>query len=74
MEQGPSVMEGWLYGILRTGPYRGHMVVGEQPRHRGGAASPASVVSPSGEVIMGIPGSDKDGGLALWLKEKGWLL
>ena len=77
-EQAPSVMEGWLYGVLRTGPYRGHLVVGEQPSRRlrggGAAGSPVSVVSPSGEVVMRVPGSDKDGGLAAWLKDRGWVL
>jgi hypothetical protein len=78
--QQPSAMDGWLYGVLRNGPYRGHLVMGRQSCHRGragGSGNPVSVVSPSGEVILLVPGTDRDGGegsLSKWLKEKGWLL
>jgi hypothetical protein len=80
-ERGREAMDGWLYGVLRTGPYRGHMVFGREPSHRaragGCSGNPVSVVSPSGEVVLLVPGSDKDdglGSLATWLKEKGWMI
>ena len=73
-------MDGWLYGVLRTGPYRGHLVVGQQP-WRGavaiGAGNPVSVVSPNGEVVMNLADGEREAGertVAEWLKEKGWLL
>lgn len=78
--QAQPAMEGWLYGVLRNGPYRGHLVMGTQFCHRaraGGSGNPVSVVSPSGEVIMLVPGSDRHGGegsLVKWLTEKGWAL
>lgn len=80
VENGPSPIDGWLYGVLRTGPYRGHLVVGREPFQRnraGGAPNPVSVVSPSGELVLLVPGSDQGDGhlsLANWLKEKGWMI
>jgi hypothetical protein len=79
-QDGRSAMDGWLYGVLRTGPYRGHLVLGQEPYQRaraGGAPNPVSVVSPSGELVMLVPGSDTGDGrcsLEAWLKEKGWML
>jgi hypothetical protein len=79
-ENGPSALDGWLYGVLRTGPYRGHLVIGSEPLQRtraGSAPNPVSVVSPSGELVMLVPGSDQGDGrlsLANWLKEKGWMI
>jgi len=76
----PPPMEGWLLGVLRNGPYAGHLVMGRQPSHRaraGGSGNPVTVVSPSGEVILLVPGSDSAGGegsLVKWLTEKGWAL
>ena len=71
-------MDGWLYGVLKTGPYRGHLVFGQQPYRRArSGANPISVVSRSGEVVMLVPGSDRDEGgrsLSAWLEEKGWAL
>ena len=78
--QAAPAMDGWLLGVLRNGPYRGHLVMGRQSCHRaraGGAGNPVSVVSPSGEVIMLVPGSDSEGGegsLSKWLKENSWLI
>jgi hypothetical protein len=79
-ENVPSATDGWLYGVLRTGPYRGHLVVGCEPLQRArasGAPNPVSVVSPSGETVLLVPGSDQGDGrrrLADWLKEKGWMM
>ena len=79
-QDGRSAMDGWLYGVLRTGPYRGHLLLGQEPYQRGrsgGAPNPVSVVSPSGEMVLLVPGSDQGDGhlsLANWLKEKGWMI
>jgi len=79
-ENSPSATDGWLYGVLRTGPYRGHLVLGREPFQRaraGVSPNPVSVVSPSGELVMLVPGSDRGDGhrsLADWLKEKGWMI
>ena len=63
-------MDGWLYGILRTGPYRGHLLVGEQ--RYANAGGPISVVSPAGEVILTT--DDRELSISKWLEQKGWLL
>lgn len=71
-------MDGWLYGVLKTGPYRGHLVFGQQPYRRAHAgANPVTVVSRSGEVVLVVPGSESEDGrrsLTAWLEEKGWVL
>ena len=74
------VVDGWLYGVLRNGPYRGYLVVG-QHRYFGppnyGSYNPVSVVRPDGKVLLRVPGSDKDDGetsLERWLRSKGWTL
>lgn len=71
-------MDGWLYGVLKTGPYQGHLVFGQQPYRRArGGANPITVVSPNGEVVLLVPGSDRDDSrrsLSAWLEEKGWAL
>ena len=75
-----AVMDGWLYGVLRTGPYRGHLVVGQQPNRSAvaaGVGNPVSVVSPNGEVVLHLPDGGREAAertVAEWLKEKGWLL
>lgn len=74
------VVDGWLYGILRNGPYRGYLVVG-QHKYRGapnyGSYNPVSVFRPDGTKVLTIPGSERDDGaesLPRWLKAKGWIL
>lgn len=74
------VVDGWLYGILRNGPYRGHLVVGQHKYHGApdyGSYNPVSVFRPDGTKILTIPGSERDDGeksLPRWLKSKGWSL
>ena len=71
-------MDGWLYGVLKTGPYRGHLIFGQQPYRRGrGGANSITVVSRSGEVVLLVPGNDDEDGsrrLSTWLEEKGWAI
>ena len=58
-------MDGWLLGSFATGRIAATSSWGAQSCHRaraGGAGNPVSVVSPSGEVIMLVPGSDSEGG------------
>ena len=69
-------MDGWLYGVLKTGPYRGHLIVGQQPNRRArGVANPITVVSRSGDVVLLVPGNDDEDGerrLSTWLAKMGW--
>lgn len=72
------VVDGWLYGILRNGPYRGHLVVGQHKYHgppNYGSYNPVSVFRPDGTKVLTVPGSERDDGtesLKRWLKAKGW--
>ncbi|MBV8687936.1 MAG: hypothetical protein JOZ90_17020 [Alphaproteobacteria bacterium] len=74
------VVDGWLYGVLRSGPWRGYLVVGQHrywsaPDY--GSYNPVSVIRPDGKVMLRVPGSDKDDGdpsLRRWLESKGWTL
>lgn len=74
------VVAGWLYGVLRNGRYRGHLVVGQHKYHGApnyGSFNPVSVFRPDGTKILTVPGSESDDGsesLPRWLKSKGWIL
>lgn len=72
------VIDGWLSGVIRTGPYRGYLLVGQHrywPAPRYGSYNPVSLYRPDGKRILMVPGSDKDDGdpsVEQWLKAKGW--
>lgn len=72
------VIDGNSLRVIRTGPYRGMLLVGRH-KYRGppelGSYDPVDVVRPDGEVVLTVPGSDKDEGdasVAKWLKANGW--
>lgn len=70
------VIEGGVVGVLRTGPYRGYLLV-QQHRYwpQGGSYDPVSLYQPNGKRILMVPGSDKDSGegsVDRWLKTRGW--
>jgi hypothetical protein len=74
------VVGGWIYGILRNGPYRGYLIVGEHryyPAPGSGSYNPDFIIRPDGKEILRIPGTEIDDGrdrLTPWLKMKGWRL
>lgn len=72
------VIDGWILSVIRTGPYRGYLLV---QRHRYlpppsyGSNNPVFVVRPDAKQVFMVPGSDKDDGeksVGAWLKAKGW--
>lgn len=73
-----AVCPGWGLRVMRTGPYRGYLLVQthryyEPPRL--GSYNPVYLVHPSGKKIMTVPGSDNDDGeLAIdpWLAKMNW--
>ena len=74
------VVGGWLHGVLRNGPYRGFLVVGQHRYHpapKFGSYNPVFILRPDGKEILRIPGTEIDDGrdrLSGWLKMKGWRL
>ncbi len=73
------VVDGGVQSIIRTGPYRGMLLVGRHKYHPGpqfGSYDPVDVVRPDGEVILTVPGSETDEGepsVGRWLKAHGWV-
>lgn len=73
-----AVCPGWGLRVMRTGPYRGYLLVQthryyESPRM--GSYNPVFLVHPSGKKIMLVPNSDNDNGeLAIdpWLTKMNW--
>ena len=71
------VVDGNSIAVVRTGPYRGDLLVA---RHKyngpeiGGSYDPVDLVTPAGKLVLTIPGSadDQDGAPAQWLKAHGW--
>jgi hypothetical protein len=73
------VTDGALYGVLRSGPWRGFLVVQQHRYRRKGSGSfdPFVIVQHDGRDVAMVPGSDgRDSGRALahWLRAKGWRL
>jgi len=72
------VIDGSTLGIIRTGPYRGYLLVGRHKYHpapEGGSYDPVSVVRPDGTEVLMVPGSDEDDGaqsVPAWLERNGW--
>lgn len=70
------VVDGGLLGVIRTGPWRGYLLVG-QHRYRAngdGSYDPVLVYRPDGREMLTVPRSveDGDGAVARWLRAKGW--
>ena len=65
------IVTGRLLSIVRDGPRAGYLLVQQQGT---GRADPVLLVSPIGETVLTIPGSERTGRAALapWLKAKGW--
>lgn len=73
-----SVTSGWALSIIRTGTYRGYLLVQKHmmyDRPEGGAYNPVFVIRPDGQREFMVPGSANDTGelaVAPWLASKGW--
>ena len=71
------VVDGALQGVIRTGRYRGMLLVSRhkyRPAPKLGSYDPVDVVRPDGEVMLAVPGSEGDEGAASvprWLKAQG---
>lgn len=71
------VTDGATLGVIRDGPYQGHLLV-SQHRYRkaGGSYDPVSIIRPDGTVVLEVPGTDGDGDaevlVTAWLKRNGW--
>lgn len=74
------IVGGWLDGVLRNGPYRGYLVVGQhkyRPAPKFGSYNSDVVIRPDSKEILRVPGTEIDDGrdrLSPWLKMKGWRL
>lgn len=72
------VVDGSTNAIIRTGKYRGYLLVGQHkyyPAPRSGSYDPVYVVRPDAKEMFMVPGSDKDDGehsQAEWLQSNGW--
>jgi hypothetical protein len=70
------VIDGGVSAVIRTGPWRGYLLVGRHMYHpKGGSYDPTYVVRPDAGQLFMVPGTDKDDGVdhvALWLKGHGW--
>ena len=72
------VIDGSVGGVIRTGPYRGYLIVGRHGYRSNpefGAFNAAYVVRPDAKEVSMIPGSDGYGDSRFvegWLASKGW--
>jgi hypothetical protein len=73
------VIDGGVSAVIRTGPYRGYLLVGRHmyyPAPKEGSYDPTYVVRPDAKQTILVPGTDKDDGVdhvAPWLKAHGWV-
>ena len=72
------VIDGSVSAVIRTGPYRGFLLV-ERHMYYGppnyGSYDPVYVVRPDAKQLFPIPGSEADDGndhVAPWLEAQGW--
>lgn len=72
------VVDGSIHALVRTGPYRGYLLVQRHlyPKNpEEGAYDEVHLIRPDGKFILAIPDS-KDGdpveAVDIWLKSKGW--
>lgn len=70
------VTSGNNLAVIRTGPYRGYLLLSQHRYHaEGGSYDPTYVVWPNGKIVMMVPGTDNEGEIDLtaeWLKARGW--
>lgn len=70
------VIDGRLLSVIRTGPYRGYLLVQRHIYyHRGGSYNPVYVVRPDARETFVVPGSENDDGetaVQPWLRRRGW--
>ncbi|MFI4933107.1 MAG: TolB family protein [Caulobacterales bacterium] len=72
------VIDGGVSAVIRTGPYRGYLLVTRHMYHPApeyGSYDPTYVVRPDAKETFVVPGAEKDDGvdhLTPWLKAKGW--
>jgi len=72
------VIDGFAVGLIRTGPYRGHLLVQRHKYYTGkrtGSYDSVDVIRPDGQTVLTVPGSARDSGqmsINIWLAENGW--
>jgi hypothetical protein len=72
------VVDGWIKAVIRTGRYRGFLLVGRHMYHPApeyGAYNPVYVVRPDAAQSFPVPGSDRDDGessVSRWLRRNVW--
>lgn len=72
------VVGGTALSVIRTGPYRGYLLVQQHryyDRPEGGSYNPVVVVRPDGHEALVVPGSaidDGDRAVSPWLAKNGW--
>jgi hypothetical protein len=72
------VIDGGLDKLIRTGPWRGYLLVTRHmyyPAPKEGSYDPTYVVRPDAKQSFIVPGTDKDDGVdhvTPWLKKNGW--
>jgi hypothetical protein len=72
------VIDGGAASVIRTGPYRGYLLVGRHMYYappKTGSYNPVYVVRPDGKAMFPVPGSvddDENDHMGPWLKSHGW--
>ena len=72
------VVGGTALAVIRTGPYRGYLLVQQHryyDRPEGGSYNPVAAIRPDGQVALIVPGSEVDDGeraASPWLAKNGW--
>ena len=65
------ITSGNKLSVIRTGPYRGYLLLSQHRYHaEGGSYDPTYVVRPNGKIVMMVPGTDNEGEIDLtaeWL-------
>jgi len=72
------VIDGGVSAVIRTGPWRGYLLVQRHmyyPAPKEGSYDPVYVVRPDAKQTFMVPGTDKDEGASVgpWLKKNGWV-
>ena len=72
------VIDGGVQSVIRTGPWRGYLLVQRHmyyPAPKEGSYDPVYVVRPDAKQTFLVPGTDKDEGASVgpWLKKNGWV-
>jgi WD40-like Beta Propeller Repeat len=72
------VIDGNSDKVIRSGPYRGYLLVERHKYHpppKVGSYNPVDVVRPDGHVEFTLPGTEVDDGadrVTPWLRQRGW--